>query len=109
MHLEHFEDGSSAAWIYVSSYHSNSLAMLSPDGRVGVLAGCGAARHTDGVGFEAAFHAPNGLAIDAEGKLYVADSGNHCVRKVRAARRLSMGCTSSDGACTRAREDWRRP
>lgn len=82
VHLEHFEDGSSAAWVYVSSYHSNSLAMLSPDGRVGILAGCGAARHQDGVGFDAAFRAPNGLAIDAEGKIYLADSGNHCVRQV---------------------------
>jgi len=44
---------------------------------VSVLAGCGAAKHCDGAGEEAAFHAPNGLAIDSEGTLYVADSGTN--------------------------------
>jgi len=71
--------------IFVSSYHSNSLAAISPDGQVSVLAGCGAAKHRDGSGKDAAFHAPNGLAIDSEGTLYVADSGNHCVRRVTLA------------------------
>lgn len=47
-----------------------------------ILAGCGAGRHEDGVGVDAAFNAPNGLAINADGELYVADSGNHCIRKV---------------------------
>lgn len=71
-----------ASRIYVSSYHSHSLACVTPDGQVTTLAGCGAARHSDGLGPDAAFHAPNGLSIDSEGVLYVADSGNHCVRRV---------------------------
>lgn len=75
-------DAGGAPWIFVSSYHSNSIASISPDGHVSVLVGCGAAKHRDGFGKDAAFHAPNGLAIDAEGNLYVADSGNHCVRMV---------------------------
>mmetsp|Transcript_28556 Transcript_28556/g.87381 ORF Transcript_28556/g.87381 Transcript_28556/m.87381 type:complete len:335 (+) Transcript_28556:746-1750(+) len=75
-------DTSSGPWIFVSSYHSNAVASISPEGQVSVLAGCGAAKHRDGFGKDSAFHAPNGLAIDAEGTLYVADSGNHCVRKV---------------------------
>mmetsp|Transcript_18449 Transcript_18449/g.60357 ORF Transcript_18449/g.60357 Transcript_18449/m.60357 type:complete len:496 (+) Transcript_18449:63-1550(+) len=75
-------DAGGAQWIFVSSYHSNSIASISPDGHVSVLVGCGAAKHRDGFGKDAAFHAPNGLAIDAEGNLYVADSGNHCVRMV---------------------------
>ena len=34
------------------------------------------------MGPQAAFHAPNGLAVDADGVLFVADSGNHCIRRV---------------------------
>ena len=68
--------------VYVSSYHSHSLARVAPDGAVTMIAGCGASRHADGAATTAAFHAPNGLAVDTEGNLYVCDSGNHCIRKV---------------------------
>jgi len=74
--------GGSEATVYVSSYHSHSLARISPEGKVTVLAGCGAPRCEDGPGATAAFHAPNGISADADGVLYVADSGNHCVRRV---------------------------
>lgn len=72
----------SEATVYVSSYHSHSLARITPEGRVSILAGCGAPRQADGHGAAAAFHAPNGLSVDLDGVLYVADSGNHCVRRV---------------------------
>ncbi|MEB3327885.1 MAG: hypothetical protein VKQ33_01490 [Candidatus Sericytochromatia bacterium] len=44
------------------------------------LAGDGRAGHADGVDLEASFKAPTGLAAASGGRLYVADSGNHCVR-----------------------------
>ena len=49
-----------AGLICVSSFHSHSLAAITLEGDVSILAGCGAARHADGAGSEAAFHAPNG-------------------------------------------------
>ncbi|KAL3904642.1 MAG: hypothetical protein SGPRY_011209 [Prymnesium sp.] len=70
--------------VFISSYHSHSLAEVLPDGVAELVAGCGAARRVDGPRQLAAFHAPNGLAVDSEGILYVADSGNHCVRSVSA-------------------------
>ena len=82
VHMEPNKQGTHDARVYVSSYHSHSLAEVMPDGTVSILAGCGAAKKTDGKGDEAAFHAPNGLAVDSEGILYVADSGNHCLRRV---------------------------
>ena len=38
------------ATVYVSSYHSHSLARISPEGKVSILAGCGAPLHRDGWG-----------------------------------------------------------
>jgi sugar lactone lactonase YvrE len=39
----------------------------------------------DGTGGEAAFNGPCGLAADASGNVYVADSGNYAIRKVTPA------------------------
>lgn len=82
VHIETLPSGGTEATVYVSSYHSHSLACISPEGTVSTLAGCGAPKQSDGVGRSAAFHAPNGLAVDADGVLFVADSGNHLLRKV---------------------------
>ncbi len=47
----------------------------------------GAVHHTsfDGTCLTARFNAPNGTALDAAGNVYVADSGNHTIRKVTPA------------------------
>ena len=69
--------------VYVSSFHSNSLTCIDPNSGVTTLiAGCGSARHADGLGEAAAFSAPNGLSVDADGNVYVADSGSHTIRRV---------------------------
>ncbi|MEM7235797.1 MAG: NHL repeat-containing protein [Planctomycetota bacterium] len=52
-----------------------------PD-RVVTLAGSGDAKFANGTGTKAGFNQPFGMCADAKGNLYVADSGNHCIRKV---------------------------
>ncbi len=49
---------------------------------VSTLAGSGAYGHVDGPVNKARFAEPRGVAVDALGKVYVADTGNHCVRVI---------------------------
>ena len=68
--------------LYVSDGGDNDrIRALRPDGTVTTLAG-GAEGFRDGQGAAARFDTPSGLALDATGNLYVADTGNHAIRKV---------------------------
>jgi sugar lactone lactonase YvrE len=49
---------------------------------VSTLAGTGSAGLVNGSGSSAQFNFPYGLDVDASGNVYVADSMNHCIRKV---------------------------
>lgn len=60
---------------------ANRIRTIKPDGTVATLAGAGAG-FTDGQGAAAAFNTPSAIALDHEGNLYVADTGNHAIRKV---------------------------
>jgi len=70
--------------IYVADAGSHSVRRLTlPDLRLETVAGfSGVAGQTDGSLEEAAFSAPRGLALSPNGDLFVADSGNHVIRRV---------------------------
>jgi hypothetical protein len=38
--------------------------------------------HKDGLGVAALFNCPSGIAIDRAGRIFVADTGNHCIRMI---------------------------
>lgn len=60
---------------------NNRLRKISPDGQVSTLAG-GAEGYLDGSSATARFNTPSGLALDQDGNIYVADTGNNVIRKV---------------------------
>ncbi|MGN8055127.1 DUF6443 domain-containing protein [Pedobacter sp. 22163] len=68
--------------VYVSDQQNHRIRKISPTGTVSTLAGSGSAGFSDGNGTGASFSSPIGLALDASGNLYVADYGNHRIRKI---------------------------
>lgn len=72
--------------LYVSDSEDNTIRKITPQGVVSTLAGtAGVTGNGNGLGAAAAFFAPIGLAVDASGNVYVADSGNHLIRKISAS------------------------
>jgi sugar lactone lactonase YvrE len=67
---------------------SNRVRKIDRAGNVSTLAG-GAEGYADGAGAAAQFNTPSGLAIDAAGNVYVADTANNRVRKIDVAGRVS--------------------
>jgi sugar lactone lactonase YvrE len=72
--------------IFVADYGNHSIREISATGNVTTFAGqSGTSGDTDGTGSAARFLAPARLTIDKAGNLYVADTGNHEIRKITAA------------------------
>ncbi len=68
---------------FVADRGNHTIRKVTPDGFVSTYAGtAGASGSSDGTGAAARFNSPRGLAIDASGTIYVADDGNHAIRKV---------------------------
>jgi sugar lactone lactonase YvrE len=68
--------------------HAHRIRRLSPDGSVSTVAG-GARGFADGAGTGAAFSTPSGLALAPDGTLYLADTGNHAIRRITPDGRVS--------------------
>ncbi len=69
--------------LYVGDFYNNLIRKVSPDGAVSTVAGrAEVSGHQDGQGLTATFYQPKGLAMDAAGQLYIADSANHRIRKM---------------------------
>jgi hypothetical protein len=71
--------------LYVADTGNHVIRAVTLTGTVSTFAGSGRPEDRDGTGTQAGFQAPAGLAIDADGNLYVADTGNDKIRKVTPA------------------------
>jgi len=107
-------------WIYVADSENATIRKVSPEGFVTTLAGrAGRPGSQDGRGSDARFggHPPNyfpdliGVAVDGNGQVYVADSGNNVVRQIAPDGLVTtwagfadlQGGVTSDGAGPAAR------
>ena len=69
-------------YVYVADTDNHKIRKISPAGVVTTFAGSGSRGSTDGTGAFASFSGPRGLAFDADGVLYVADTESHKIRKI---------------------------
>jgi trimeric autotransporter adhesin len=70
--------------VYVSEFAGHRVYRITVDGVISVVAGTGVAGDTkeEVPATLAQLNYPKGLAVDSSGTLYIADSGNHAIRKV---------------------------
>ncbi len=73
--------------VYISDTGNHRVRRVAPNGVITTYAGTGVADFggDGGPATQATLTSPNGLALDAAGNLYIADSGNARVRKVTAS------------------------
>jgi DNA-binding beta-propeller fold protein YncE len=70
--------------LYVVEMGGNRVSVLDPTGTLRVLAGTGDKGFSgdDGPAAQAQFSGPHQLLLGPDGDLYVADTGNNCVRRI---------------------------
>ena len=72
-----------AGYIYVADFYNDTIRKLSPSGVVTTLAGlAGSSGTADGTNGTARFFHPSGVAVDANGNVYVAEEAGTTIRKI---------------------------
>ena len=94
--------------LFVSDTGNNVIRKITTAGAVSTYAGvAGSGGFLDGTTGTALFNSPLGLAVAADGSVYVADSGNHCIRKISGGNVTTLAGNpqvwgSADGTGTNA-------
>jgi DNA-binding beta-propeller fold protein YncE len=70
--------------LYIADTDNNVVREVTPNGKIFTVAGTGKVGYVGdgGPATRAALDQPSGLAVDSQGNLYIADSGNNAVRRV---------------------------
>jgi sugar lactone lactonase YvrE len=89
--------------LYVADGHAHCIRKVTPDGKRSVFAGTEGQPGEPGAASEAAdkahFSQPRGLAMGADGTLYVADAGNQALRAVKDGKVTTLAalqCGATD-------------
>jgi uncharacterized protein (TIGR03437 family) len=72
--------------LYVADTGNNRVRMVTTDGNIATIAGTGDAAYNgdSGLALDIALNMPGGLALDGQGNVWVADTGNNRVRMLAA-------------------------
>ncbi|MGA2599445.1 MAG: FG-GAP-like repeat-containing protein, partial [Bryobacteraceae bacterium] len=76
--------------LYIADQLSNTVRMIDAKGNLSTVAGGGSEHiRARGVATDALLNGPAGIAVDATGRLLIAESGNHAVTAVSESGRIS--------------------
>lgn len=87
--------------LYVADFANDTVRKISPSGAVTTIAGCaGVAGSNNGLGTNALFSHPAGVAVDTLGNVYVSDYGNDTIRVITPGGGVSTlaGSPGNDGS-----------
>jgi hypothetical protein len=102
---------SSSGDIYIADTGNNVIREVSPAGIISTVAGDGTAGYTGngGPAVKAELNAPESVAVNSAGDLFIADTGNNVIREVTPAGKISTvagngtaGYTGNGGPATAA-------
>lgn len=82
---------------YAVTDRANNRVRYITDEGVQTIAGTGDAGLLDGKGVNSQFHSPAGITTDDDGNLYIADSLNHCIRKMDVEGNVSIYAGGKQG------------
>ena len=68
--------------IFITDQSNHTIRKIDENGIVSTFAGDGLAGYLDGNGIATKFRYPAAMAIDENDNLFIADWGNHCIRKI---------------------------
>ena len=82
--------------LFIADTYNDSIRKITTEGIVTTIAGTGSPGYSDGHGNGAMFDTPCGVAIDKDGNVFVADTGNHAIRKINANGEVTTIAGRSD-------------
>jgi sugar lactone lactonase YvrE len=93
--------------LYIADTYNNVIRKISATGFVTTVAGSGVRAYADGTGNAASFNIPQGITIDKNGNLIVADTGNHSIRTVTVSGVVTTLAGDGETAGLSNDIDWR--
>ncbi len=75
--------------LIVADTYNDSIREITRDGRVQTIAGGSGNGYRDGDAMQALFDTPSGVAIDDDGVIFVADTGNDAIRRIGPDRQVT--------------------
>ena len=83
--------------VIVADTYNDRIRAISRDGVVTTIAGGAGSGSDDGAADQARFDTPCGVAVDADGNIYVADSGNGTIRRIDRGGTVSTIASDAEG------------
>ena len=81
---------------FVTDSNNNMIRFINNEGYTTTYAGTKKSGYKDGKASEASFFNPTGIAVDLDGNVYVADTGNNVIRKIDLERNVTTYAGSLD-------------